>query len=144
MYSRNAAYALDVMSYLARNVGAKPVKQAQVAFETGIPRHAVVKVVQAMHKQHLIKTSRGSHGGIALACQPDDLTLCQIVCAVDGPPENCQVSRGTGTCKPQKRCSMQEGWHRLLQQIQILEACRDLKSFSEQNVSVSMLVPGNE
>jgi Rrf2 family protein len=143
MYSRNAAYALDIMSYLTRNAGSTPVKQAQVASETGIPRHAVVKVVQAMHKLNLIETSRGSRGGITLARRPEELTLCQIVCAVDGPPEDCQVSKGIGVCQPKEKCIMQENWHRLLEQIQILEGCRDLKSFAEQDVNVSMLVPGN-
>ena len=136
MFSRSTAHALQVMSYLARNPQCQPLKLEQVSADTGIPRHAVVKVVQAMHKQHLLTTSRGSHGGVALAKPPESVILSEIVCSVDGPPDDCPVSEGIKPCLPQPDCCMFQHMQRLAHQMHTLQVCYDLQSFANQNISI--------
>ncbi|UCD37505.1 MAG: Rrf2 family transcriptional regulator [Fidelibacterota bacterium] len=134
MFSRSAAQAIQVMGYLARNAAQQPLKLEQVSVDTGIPRHAVVKVVQAMHKQRLLTTSRGSHGGVALAKSPGAIMLSQVVCAVDGPPDNCPVNGGIGVCQSGQDCVMYRDWEKLAYQVHTLQACHDLQSFAERNI----------
>ena len=134
MFSRNAAHALQVMDYLARNAAHQPLKLDQVSSATGIPRHAVVKVVQAMHKQHLLTTSRGSHGGVALSKAPAAVMLSEIVCAVDGPPDDCAVSGGVESCRPGVDCPLLLAWNRLVRQVRTLQVCHDLQSFAERHI----------
>ena len=138
MFSRNAAQAIQVMGYLARNTFGQPLKIEQVSDATGIPRHTVVKVVQAMHKQRLLNTSRGSRGGVVMARSPATVRLSEIVCAVDGPPDECPVSAGNESCQPQNDCTIFKQWKRLAEQIQILERCYDLQTFAEQNVRIDI------
>ena len=138
MISRSAAQAIEVMGYLARNSNRQPLKLEQVSTGTGIPRHAVVKVVQAMHKQHLLTTSRGSHGGVALAKSPSAIMLSEVVCAVDGPPEDCPVSAGIQSCKAGVNCMMFKQWKRVANQVHALQACHDLQSFTDRNISLDL------
>jgi Rrf2 family protein len=138
MISRSAAQAIQVMGYLARNTFGQPQKLEQVSDATGIPRHAVVKVVQAMHKQRLLNTSRGSRGGVIISRSPAAVRLSEIVCAVDGPPDECPVSAGNEPCQPRNDCSIFKQWKHLAEQVQILEHCSDLKTFAEQNIRLDI------
>jgi Rrf2 family protein len=138
MFSRSASQAIQVMGYLARNNFGQPQKLEQVSDATGIPRHAVVKVVQAMHKQRLLNTSRGSRGGVVIARSPAAVRLSEIVCAVDDPPDECPVSVGNESCQPQSDCSIFKQWKRLAEQVQILEHCYDLKTFADQNIRIDI------
>lgn len=136
MFSRSAAQAIQVMGYLARNAYERPMKLEQVADATGIPRHAVVKVVQAMHKQRLLHTSRGSHGGVAIARPPASVRLGEIVCAVDGPPDECPASQENVPCLPHDECIILKQWLRMAEQVQILGHCHDLKTFADKNIRI--------
>lgn len=138
MFSRSAAQAIQVMGYLARNTFEHPLKLEQVADATGIPRHAVVKVVQAMHKQRLLNTSRGSRGGVHMARSPAAVRLSEIVCAIDGPPDKCPVSVKMEPCQPRDNCIILQQWKRMAEQVQILEHCYDLQTFAEQNIRLDI------
>lgn len=136
MFSRNAVHAIQVMGYLARNPRYKPLKLDQLSADTGISRHAVVKVVQAMHKRRLLSTSRGSHGGVSLVREPAGVMLSEIVCAVDGPPDECPVSQGADSCDPKVECPILQHWKRMAHQVHTLHVCHDLQSFAQQNVLI--------
>ena len=136
MFSRSAAQAIQVMGFLARNSFEQPMKLEQVSDATGIPRHAVVKVVQAMHKQRLLNTSRGSRGGVAIARSPASVRLGEIVCAVDGPPEECPASQDNIPCQPQQECVILKQWLRMAEQVRILGHCHDLKTFAEKDIRI--------
>ncbi len=129
MLSSRALYAIQVMGYLAQHTEGQPIKVHQVARDTGIPGHAVIQVTQAMHKQHLLKTSRGSRGGIRLAKVPEAITLGEIVCAIEGPPAACPVSTGSAPCRPASDCPIYLQWACAEQQIHSLLEYGDLKKF---------------
>ncbi len=125
-----------VMGRLARNLPRKPLKLSQLSTDTGIPRHSVMKVVQAMHKRRLLSTNRGSLGGVILVRPPGGIMLNEIVCAVDGPPEECPISLGADECDPKVECPILQHWERLAQQVRTLQVCHDLQSFAEQDVAI--------
>ena len=52
---------------------------------TTAPEHAVRKTFQQLAKHRVLRSVRGIRGGFRLAKQPDEITLMQIVEAVDGP-----------------------------------------------------------
>ena len=124
------------MGYLARNFQRKPLKLSQLSTDTGIPRHSVVKAVQALHKQRLLSTRRGSLGGILLVRLPGGIMLNEIVCAVDGPPEECPISQGADACDPKVECPILRHWKRLAQQVRTLQVYHVLQSFAEQDVAI--------
>lgn len=129
MLSSRTLYAIQVMGYLAQHTEEQPIKFHQVARDTGIPGHAVIQVIQGMHKRQLLKTSRGSKGGITLSKVPEAITLGEIVCAVEGPPAACPVSTGSATCRPASGCPIYLQWACAEQQIHSLLEYDDLKNF---------------
>lgn len=127
MLPSRALYAIQVMGYLAQHPEEQPIKLHQIARDMGIPAHAVIQVTQAMHKQHLINTSRGSKGGIMLAKVPEAITPGEIVCAIEGPPAACPVSTGSALCRPASDCPIYRQWACAEQQIHALLEYDDLK-----------------
>ena len=56
-----------------------------VSERTQIPQTTVAKSLKALHKAGLVRSHRGLCGGYALATTPDNITLKDIIEAIDGP-----------------------------------------------------------
>ncbi len=82
MISQTAEYALRAMAQLALNPD-KPQTSQQIAAVTLVPLHYMSKVLQELTRAGLIQSQRGLHGGFSLLRTPQDLTIYDIVQAVD-------------------------------------------------------------
>ncbi len=128
------------MRYLALHKKEQPITIGAVAEATGMLQHAAVKVVQAMHRRNLLITNRGSKGGISLARKPSEITLTEIACAVDGPPEECAIKFAYAPCNPIIDCPTFDEWESAELQVHTLVAYRDLQSFSDSKSHLGSLV----
>ena len=80
--SRNTHYAIRAVVDLAlRERG----RSGEVARRQGIPPAYMAKVVHELSKAGIVRTYRGTHGGIQLAKAPASLTLRDVVEATEGP-----------------------------------------------------------
>ena len=82
MISQTAEYALRAMAQLALNPEVPQTSQ-QIAAVTLVPVHYMSKVLQELTRAGLIQSQRGLHGGFSLLRTPQDLTIYDIVQAVD-------------------------------------------------------------
>jgi Rrf2 family protein len=80
--SRNAHYAIRTVIDLAlRERG----RSAEVARRQGIPQAYMARVVHGLGTAGIIRTFRGTHGGIQLAKPAASITLRDVVEATEGP-----------------------------------------------------------
>jgi len=82
MISQTAEYALRAMAHLASNPD-DPQTAQQIAAVTLVPLHYLSKVLQALSRAGLIHSQRGLHGGFKLLKEPENLSVYDIVNAVD-------------------------------------------------------------
>ena len=82
MISQTAEYALRAIVFLADQDGS-PHTTAQIAEATQVPAGYLAKVMQALSRVRLVNSQRGLNGGFTLAKDASELTMYQIVCAVD-------------------------------------------------------------
>lgn len=82
MFSRTVEYALRAVIHLAHE-SPRPRTTAQVAAATQVPKDYLVKVLQALAEKGLVKTQRGVGGGVSLTRTPDQLTILDVVNAVE-------------------------------------------------------------
>ena len=82
MFSRTVEYALRAVVHLAHE-SPHPRTTAQVAAATQVPKDYLVKVLQALAEKGLVKTQRGVGGGVSLTRTPDQLTILDVVNAVE-------------------------------------------------------------
>lgn len=57
----------------------------QIAERTGLPQPYLEQILLALKGAGIVRSKRGVGGGYVLARQPDEITLAQVIRAVDGP-----------------------------------------------------------
>jgi Rrf2 family transcriptional regulator, nitric oxide-sensitive transcriptional repressor len=85
MISQTAEYALRAIVFLAEPHGAAQTNQ-QIAAATKVPAGYLSKVLQGLSRAGLVVSQRGLGGGFALARAPEEMTILEIVEAVDPLP----------------------------------------------------------
>jgi Rrf2 family protein len=82
MFSRTVEYALRSMVWLAQS-HPEPQTTQQIAAAGHIPAGYLSKVMQGLGRAGLVQASRGLHGGFTLARAPGQVTILEVVNAVD-------------------------------------------------------------
>jgi Rrf2 family protein len=82
MISQTVEYALRAVVYLA-DQATEPRTVQQIAEVTRVPPAYLSKVLQGLVRARLIRSQRGLHGGFTLARQPAELTIWEVVEAVE-------------------------------------------------------------
>jgi Rrf2 family transcriptional regulator, nitric oxide-sensitive transcriptional repressor len=82
MISQTAEYALRAIVYLADQSGS-PRTTAQIAEATQVPAGYLAKVMQALSKVRLVHSQRGLNGGFTLTRDANELSMYEVVSAVD-------------------------------------------------------------
>ena len=83
--SRSLSYVFIASGYIAENQQDGPVSAMRISKEYNISLEYLLKILQMLVKAKVIKSRRGPRGGFLLACDPKDISLLQIVEAIDGP-----------------------------------------------------------
>ena len=107
MFSQTVEYALRAVVYLAQNPE-RSCTTEEVAKATKVPSAYLAKILQGMVRSGVIRSQRGVGGGVKLARPPEDLTILEVVNAVE-PIQRIKVcplglsTHGTNLCPLHKR-----------------------------------------
>ena len=108
--TRQADYAVRAMIHVASLPAASRVATAVIAEAQGIPLPFLTKVIAHLVRAGLVTTNRGMGGGVSMACSPDEVTLLDVLEAVEGPIAlNRCLLRG-GTCEIEPYCAIHDVW----------------------------------
>jgi Rrf2 family cysteine metabolism transcriptional repressor len=87
MFSTKAEYGVRVMVELARRAGGEgecPVPLAEIAAHDGLPLAYLEHLVARLRKAGLVDSRRGSRGGYMLARPSSEITMAEVVQALEG------------------------------------------------------------
>lgn len=82
MFSQTVEYALRAVVHLAIHAP-QPQKTAEIAESTLVPTAYLSKVLQGLREKDIVRLQRGVGGGVSLARSPAELTILDVVNAVD-------------------------------------------------------------
>ncbi|WP_020471798.1 RrF2 family transcriptional regulator [Zavarzinella formosa] len=82
MFSQSVEYALRAVVYLATHMEEPSTTEAMAA-TTKVPAPYLAKILQGLNRHGIVKSQRGIGGGILLAKPPAELTILEVVNAVD-------------------------------------------------------------
>jgi len=85
MFSQTVEYALRAVVYLAGQAPA-PRTTEEIARVTRVPQAYLSKVLQNLSHAKVVRSQRGVGGGITLVKKPAELTILEVVNAVDPIP----------------------------------------------------------
>jgi Rrf2 family protein len=95
--------------YLAQLGTDEKAATSQIAEQQDIPLSFLAKIIAQLSVAGLLQTMRGARGGVTLARQPDEISLLEVVEAIDGPIQLNECVNGSHDC-PLTDCLMREVW----------------------------------
>ncbi len=108
--TRQADYAVRAVLYLAEQNGAGRAPTSQIAREQKIPPSFLAKIVSQLSVAGMVQTSRGARGGVSLAREPKDITLLEVVEAIDGPITLNECVSDPSVCSFGDDCPVHSVW----------------------------------
>ena len=111
--STRGDYASRALLSLALHAdGARPTSVRDIAERTGLPQPYLEQILLALKGAGLVRSKRGVGGGYVLARPPAEVTLGQIVSAVDGPivAGDFGEPHQNGACNHEGQCVLISVW----------------------------------
>lgn len=108
--TRQADYAIRAVRYLAHQGENQRSATSTVAKEMSIPPSFLAKIISQLSIAGLLHTSRGARGGVTLARDPKDISLLDVVEAIDGPILLNECVGDPGECEFANDCAMHPIW----------------------------------
>jgi Rrf2 family protein len=107
--SAKVDYALRAAAELAA-AGENPIKREAIAGAQGIPVPFLEQILLALKRAGIVSTRRGPDGGYWLARPAAEVTLGEIIRAVEGPLANVQGARPEDVAYAGSAIALQEVW----------------------------------
>ena len=117
IYSRSTEYAIRAFVNLAQVQEGKYAMVKQIAEQEGIPAHFLAKILQQLARKGLLRSSKGPTGGFSLRSPAKDISLIQLVEALDGLTDYQKCVSGLTECTDDAPCGMHDSWKLLRSRI---------------------------
>ena len=111
--STKGDYATRAMQDLALHYQSGPIQIEEIARRQGLPARYLEQLLLVLKRAGLLESKRGARGGYYLAKHPREVTLGQVVRAVDGPvsPIFCVTAGKRRICpKEAEGCVLRDVW----------------------------------
>lgn len=83
--SQSATYAVNAAVRLAEQGGRMPLSCGRLANEGQMPERFLLQILHDLAKKGILQSARGGGGGFSLDRDPQQITLLDLVEAIDGP-----------------------------------------------------------
>ena len=111
-FTKRADYGLMAIHYIAVNDGFGAVNAKRIAEEFAIPPELMAKILQRLAKQRLVVSTNGPKGGYALARRPTEITVGQVIRALEGPI-NIVSCLEDSECPQMEKCNLRRPVHKI-------------------------------
>lgn len=83
--SRTVSYALQATLQLAQTASAQPIPCSRLANEGEMPERFLLQILRSLVTHGILQSTRGVEGGYSLDRNPSEISLLEIIEAIDGP-----------------------------------------------------------
>jgi FeS assembly SUF system regulator len=108
-------YAITLLSHMGTEKDGSLWAASGLAEKSGLPLPTAAKILKLLAKGGLISAQRGATGGYKLARRASEISIAEIIEAMDGPIAITDCSSGSAheNCKIQLLCPMSNGWNKV-------------------------------
>ena len=108
--TRQADYAVRTVLYLAGLNNGYRTPTRKIAHEQNIPPSFLAKIVSQLSVAGVVQTSRGARGGVTLARPSNDISLLEVIEAIDGPITLNECVPDSSICPFGDECPVHNIW----------------------------------
>jgi Rrf2 family protein len=106
--SKKADYALMAMKHLALRGDRASSSAREIAEQYNIPIELMAKVLQRLVQRGLLASHQGTRGGYHLARQPAQISVADVIQAIDGPVTVTACSTDDESCDQFAKCNVRD------------------------------------
>ena len=110
--SKLTDYGTIVMTYLARESD-RLHAASEIAVQIQVAAPTVSKILKMLAREGLVISHRGVKGGYSLARPPSDISMVQIIDALEGPVGLTECGSSPGSCAQEDSCSVRANWQHI-------------------------------
>jgi FeS assembly SUF system regulator len=111
--SKLTDYAVVMMVHMGQADG-RVFSAAQISEETGVPAPTVAKLLKELARGGLLASIRGVNGGYRMERTPEDISIAEIVQALEGPIAlTACVDGADDNCNVESLCGMRGNWNKV-------------------------------
>jgi Rrf2 family protein len=114
--TQQADYAVRAVLELALRPEGERVSSEEIARNQNIPVAFLTKICARLAAAGVVVTQRGVNGGVRLARSPDQITLLDVIEAIDGPITLNRCARRPNECSRDRTCAIHPIWLELCQE----------------------------
>ncbi|WP_373083984.1 SUF system Fe-S cluster assembly regulator [Sneathiella sp.] len=146
--SKMTDYGVVIMSEMAR-LPERTMTAPDVSLYTGLPVPTAAKILRVLAKSPFLTSQRGAHGGYQLSRKPADISIAEIIRAIEGPVAvtSC-VDESGDDCAVEERCPMRGGWEKInralnaaLEEVTLADMCLDTEKLNSGQRTPNAGVP---
>ena len=115
--SKKADYALIAMKHLALRGDHGSSSAREIAEQYDIPIELMAKVLQRLVRRGLLASHQGTRGGYELARRPVQISVADVIQAIDGPVTVTACSTDEGQCDQFAKCNVRDPLWRVRERI---------------------------
>ena len=123
--TRQADYAIRAVRYLSSLQAGERASTSLVAQKQMIPPSFLAKIISQLSIAGLLHTSRGARGGVSLARPSSDISLLDVVEAIDGPILLNECVADASMCTLESECPLKPIWDEA--QVQLVDKLRSTR-----------------
>ena len=103
-------YGIRILAHLARDAVGTTHNAREVAEEISLPVPMVSKVMKSLARAGMLESHRGSKGGFNLSRRPEEMTVADMISALEGPLALTECLIGPSLCQHEESCAVQGPW----------------------------------
>jgi FeS assembly SUF system regulator len=132
--SKVVDYGIVLLTYMGSDGPSKSYNAKDLARATSLPMAMVGKILKAFTRNGVLTSKRGVNGGYTLARSPEQISVADIVVALEGPIALTEcLSEQAPSCVIQVLCPTRNHWKRInravkdaLDRVTLAEMCGDI------------------
>ncbi len=108
--SMKSDYGIRAVLDLAQRFGEGPVQSGDIAGRQGIPEPYLEQLLTTLRKAGLIRSVRGPQGGHSLIKTPQEISVAEVIMALEGSIAPIDCIHEVKTCKRSQICVQRDIW----------------------------------
>jgi len=132
LFSRQCEYALQAVMFLTLKADGERTSIRELTRKIQIPYHFLAKILQDLTYKGLLVSQKGPTGGFALAKPAKEITLYDIIDAIDGTSftQNCVL--GFSECSGKSPCAVHEKWGPMRDELKSMLTSKNIAQMAKE------------
>ena len=133
--SQKSQYAMRGIFELAKRAP-KSATAAEISAAQAIPQRFLELIFNELRQNGLIKSHRGPHGGYVLAREGSEITVGEILLAVEGPITLVKCAPAGRHCPASKACPLGPTWARAAKAMEDIFNRKTIQELIEKQIAM--------